>query len=376
MQAGYCTNVHAGANLQQTRSNLEKHALEVKSSFSPNEPIGVGLWLSNATARTMLTDKLVGEWRDWLASSGLVPFTMNAFPFGDFHADRVLHDVYLPTWMQRERVEYTRDIITILDGLLPKGMNGTISTLPIAWGTPALSPEALTQAATNLRRVARFLGELEYRSGRHVRLCLEPEPGCVLQRATDIVNFFTDYLRIEDEKLVNRYLGVCHDVCHSAVMFEPQTEAIRAYHNAGITIGKVQISSAVAMKNQAGVEQLRQFAEERYLHQTVKKLPNGETQFFENLPDALSDTTEAIEWRTHFHVPIYLGSFGELSTTQSEIVECLKALKAIGEVPHFEVETYAWGVLPKEIQQPTLAAGISEELRFFADVRKNIETKL
>ena len=30
---------------------------------------------------------------------------------------------------------------------------------------------------------------------------------------------------------------------------------------------------------------------------------------------------------------------------------------------HFEAETYAWGVLPAELQQPDLAAGIAAEMR-------------
>ena len=43
---GYCTNVHAGATLEATRANLERHALEVKAEYSPDRPMGVGLWLS------------------------------------------------------------------------------------------------------------------------------------------------------------------------------------------------------------------------------------------------------------------------------------------------------------------------------------------
>ena len=32
------------------------------------------------------------------------------------------------------------------------------------------------------------------------------------------------------------------------------------------------------------------------------------------------------------------------------------------EVKHFEVETYAWNVLPKELQKDDLAEGIADEL--------------
>ena len=43
---GYCTNVHAGASLAQTRENLQRHATQVKRLFSPDEPMGIGLLLS------------------------------------------------------------------------------------------------------------------------------------------------------------------------------------------------------------------------------------------------------------------------------------------------------------------------------------------
>ena len=47
MQLGYCTNVHAGADLETTRANLEEHAVAVKQLFSPDQPMGIGLWLSS-----------------------------------------------------------------------------------------------------------------------------------------------------------------------------------------------------------------------------------------------------------------------------------------------------------------------------------------
>ena len=42
-ETGYCTNVHAGADLPQTRANLERFALDVKRQVSPSAPMGVGL---------------------------------------------------------------------------------------------------------------------------------------------------------------------------------------------------------------------------------------------------------------------------------------------------------------------------------------------
>ena len=71
------------------------------------------------------------------------------------------------------------------------------------------------------------------------------------------------------------------------------------------------------------------------------------------------------EWRVHFHVPIYLNEFGQLRATQDQIGQCLRRGQAAHQLQHYEVETYAWGVLPPELKQPDLAAGIAEELKWF-----------
>ena len=121
---------------------------------------------------------------------------------------------------------------------------------------------------------------------------------------------------------------------------------------------------------------LSSFAEDRYLHQTTFGSHDQLIQYREDLPLALEDinrdSDEPIydEIRVHFHVPIYLESFGVLGTTQNEIVRCLTELKthqADTDIPlHLEVETYAWNVLPESLRQPRLADGIAQEMTWLA----------
>ena len=378
IETGYCTNVHAGAELAQTRANLERITLDVKRQVSPNKPMGVGLWLSAAAAKPLRSDAQLHAFRDWLHDVGLIPYTFNGFPHGDFHQKVVKHDVYLPTWADENRLSYTLDLIAIQDALLPEGMEGSISTLPIAWGNPIPAESVLQNAARNLVRVADHLAKLEKETGRLITLCLEPEPGCVLQRRGDFLWYFKNYLwPMGKEDALRRYLRVCHDVCHSVVMFEDQAEVLQTYYAAGIEVGKVQVSSAVcvdfgALDEQARIEafeQLAGFAEDRYLHQTVTREPGKRSVFHEDLPALLRGITEPRrlvgEWRVHFHVPIYLESFGRLSGSRNDIVSCLAACKKYSAVRHFEVETYAWGVLPKSLQHAKLADGIAQELTWF-----------
>lgn len=378
-QIGYCTNVHAGADVQATRKNLAEHALAVKREVCPDRALGVGLWLSAQAARQLCEGEQTAELAAWLHENGVLPFTMNGFPYGDFHQTVVKHDVYLPTWRDTSRRDYTLDLIQILDRLLPTGLDGSISTLPIQWGTPRPSSSELTVAADQLLQVADHLSRLEQERGRLIYVCLEPEPGCVLQRTEDVIHFFEEYLlSAGDEGTVRRHLRVCHDVCHAAVMFEDQTAVLDRYRAHGIAVGKVQVSSAVIVpfaqippaERALALEQLRAFSEDRYLHQTmVQPAPGARPVFFEDLPNALDLVERPDEltgsWRVHFHVPVYLERFGLLQTSRDDIAACVQAAEKFGDIEHWEVETYAWSVLPDDLKTNTLAEGISRELQWF-----------
>ena len=298
----------------------------------------VGLWLSESALVEMASDGAAIDFGDWLAERGLDPFTLNGFPQGNFHQDVVKHDVYLPTWASEERLRYTQRLASAHSTLLQPSTDSasfqTISTLPLGWPSIPKSKlftagiEFLKQCSDNLKALAQFLAELKQQRGNHVMVCIEPEPGCVLDTCADIVKFFQEYLLEGDSaksEMILDHIGICHDICHSAVMFEDQESAVAVYHNAGIRIGKVQVSSAVKVSfpddgsSVQKMSQLSSFAEPRYLHQTTVRRAEG-TKFYEDLSVALShEESPAGEWRVHFHVPIFLETLGELSTTQNEI---------------------------------------------------------
>lgn len=382
LHIGYCTNVHAGANLGETRANLERHALEVKRRVSPETPMGVGLWLSARASRDLANSPAFGEFADWLHSHGLIPFTLNGFPYGDFHQPVVKHRVYEPNWWQPERLQYTLELVNLQHHLLPPNMTGSISTLPIAWPTPAPRPEDWIRFHAHALELAQHLHRLESETGRYISVCFEPEPGCILQRGSDVVEVFEKYLlRQGHEDILRRYICVCHDVCHAVVMFEEQEDVLRTYRSAGIRVGKMQISSAICVDfdaiarqdRDAAVNQLGQFAEDRYLHQTSVRLPgHTESQFYEDLPTALTEGQKSGEctgeWRTHFHVPVYLERFGRLGASRDQIAQAVRYALTHEMTTHFEVETYAWDVLPMELRQSSLAAGIAAEMAWFFDL--------
>jgi len=382
MKLGYCCNVHPGNSVDQLKDQLQQHSLAIKGLVAPDAPLPVGLWFSASAAAELQNQTLLLRFRDWLQQVQLLPFTLNGFPFGDFHSPVVKHQVYLPGWDDPARQEYTLQLAEILVQLLPPGEAGTISTVPVGWPeSPAADSIRLAASGRNLMATAEALARLEERTGVRIALCLEPEPGCLLDSASDVLDFFQDQLSPADSLKTERnfkYLQVCHDVCHSAVMFEGQADCLQAYQQAGIKVGKLQVSSALSVdfdrmtveEKKLAVEQLRQFAEPRYLHQLVWKREDKPC-FFEDLPQALDQLgpmqVEELSgvWRIHFHVPIFADRLGLLGTTQQEILQCLAAMQRFGSTPeHLEIETYAWNVLPADYQPVTLAAGIAEEYRW------------
>ena len=378
---GYCTNVHAGATFDEMRSNLLRYAVPVKQRVSPGAPMGVGLWLSSDAANYALANfAALRDLKSWMQGLGLVVYTVNGFPYGNFHQPVVKTRVYQPDWATQARYDYTLSLARILAALLPDAGEGSISTLPLGW--PALTGDSeqdlhrvKSAAAGRLHDLIHHLARIELDSGKLIHVNLEPEPGCIIDTAPKLVRFFEQYLLDSpDDVSVRGYLRVCHDVCHSAVMFEPQAEAMRNYRDAGIKVGKAQLSSAIRVpfdtmsfdEKAEAMTHLQSFQEDRYMHQTCVREASGATTLYDDLPDALAahanEAGPTGEWRVHFHVPVYLEQFGPVRTTQSSIGEFMSAVRDEDELHHFEVETYAWNVLPDELKREELADGIADEL--------------
>ena len=97
-----------------------------------------------------------------------------------------------------------------------------------------MTDDGVRAAAANLRQAALALADIEQTTGVLIHLDLEPEPGCRLQRAADVVSLFDRYLLTgTDDDVILRHLRVCHDLCHAAVMFEDQAAMPAAHDSAG-----------------------------------------------------------------------------------------------------------------------------------------------
>lgn len=380
-QLTYCTNIHAAEHLPAVLEGLRTHLPAVKAAVSPTAPFGVGLRLAASACQALQHPRAFSDLRNLLAENQCYVFTINGFPYGAFHGQKVKQDVYSPDWSTPERLTYSNQLAEILARLLPPEQAGTVSTVP---GTFKAWADGRVEAITgNLVRHAAFLSDLENRTGKRVMLTLEPEPCCFLETIEETIDYFQDRLFGKEaislfagmqgvqpeaaQQALRRYLGVCYDVCHAAVEYEDPQQSIAALRNAGIAIGKLQLSSAlrIAEVGPGTPGQLRPFDEPVYLHQVVER--RGENLIrHTDLPDALEVADQAIgsEWRIHFHVPVFLAELEHFGTTQDFLSAILKFHQKDPISDHLEVETYTWDVLPPALRNVGISEAIARELNW------------
>ena len=380
----YCTNIHAGQSWQEIRASLDEYVPAIKSTVAQSQPMGIGLRLSGEAAAVARQPEALASFRDQLSVLGAYVFTINAFPFGPFHGVRVKEDVYLPDWRDRERVAFTANSAAVLAGILPDGIEGSISTVPGAFKPNGRSSEAVAAMARNLMMAVADLVDLKRRTGKHIALALEPEPCCFLETTDESIAFFEGALlkpgtldilggitgvgRSEAEILLRRHLGICYDVCHGSVEYEDTVAALDRLLAAGIAIPKIQLSTAMRIPamTKGLINAVMRYNDGVYLHQSIVRSGDNLLRHID-LPDAVTAFGEGQadgEWRIHCHVPVFLADLGEISSTRSDLVATLAALRQRTRSSHLEVETYTWDVLPDNVRTGSKSADIAREIAF------------
>ncbi len=384
----YSTLVHLGDTWAEMNASLREFLPQVKKRVSPDAPFAVSLRISAASAKTLTESaQEKQELAAFLASEGLYVYTVNAFPYGPFKGQTVMEKVYEPDWTSEQRVEYTNQVADILAEISPATVNPSIQTAPLAFKPNVADEKYVDTFTRNVFRVVAHLRELEERTGRRVKLAIEPEPACYLETTDETVEWFESriYSRAgiaelaqvagipvsEAEGTVRRYLGVVFDIGHQSVGFENIKESLGKLVAAGIPIFKLQEAASLWVEDltQDKLEALRRFTDTIYLSQTSLK-QNGAITKFLNLGEAL-DAFEAspvkTEMRTHFHVPVFLEELGPFRTTRFGVVDALQMHRNTPLSDHLEIETYTWDVLPPELKTGDIVEYVTRELEFVRD---------
>lgn len=366
----YCSNIHPGESWAAVMHNLNDHLLEVKAKLSARgeiqTPFPLGLRIAGQAAEEV-DDRAVAEFQGWCRQHDCYLLTINGFPYGAFHDQRVKEKVYLPDWREPERVAYSQRLGDIAVRLQPDANVISISTVPVAF-KPGFSPDDWQTVFDHLKQVLGHYANLYQSTGVKVMLAIEPEPACVLETTDEVVDFFQrlrPHLSLEE----NAHLGLCFDCCHQAVEYEDPAHCLQQLAEAEIPIAKVQVSSALRAQGPEEIERLLAFEEPVYLHQSIaRNTDSGNLHHYPDLPEFAAALTEGLtvtECRTHFHVPVFQPHLGDCGTTQDFLREFLPKLDPT--IP-LEVETYSFAALPAHLRTDSVAESLSRELTWVAEL--------
>ena len=354
----YCTNVHRGGTWSETFTSLENDVMRVREAVAPDEPYAIGLRLGADAAQELVDGENLKNFRRWLDEKNCYVFTINGFPYGNFHGTRVKEQVYLPDWTNPERLAYTNLLFDILAELSDDGTEGSVSTLPGSFKEFIPSGEVPDVMLDNLVACSRHIEKVAARKNLDLHLGLEPEPLGFFETSEETVAFFEKLAgRFGSNEGWKRILGVNYDTCHLGVEYEEPDEAIGRLGDAGIRISKLHLSSALkATPTPANLNRLAHFQEDVYLHQVVVAKAGEIVRRHKDLdlalahaeahPDDLGD-----EWRIHFHVPLHASPGDGLGDTRDHVEGTLDLLATNpGLCRHLEMETYTWEVLPENLR--------------------------
>ena len=371
----YCTNVHRGQTWDETLASLKNYTLAVRDRVSPDHPYAIGLRLSEQAARELRDAARLNAFREWLDRENCYVFTINGFPYGQFHGARVKEQVYAPDWTTDARVDFTNLLFDLLAQLLPEGLEGSVSTVPCSFKEFIQSKDQEKALRGQLWRCVEHVSKVSAASGKMLHLGLEPEPLCYLETSEETMRFF-ERMREEhpgDERL-GAHLGVNYDTCHLAVEFEEPQDVVRRFRDHGIKISKIHLSSALKVRPNAEVRRaLEAFADDIYFHQVIERQSRNALVRYRDLDVALADVrveegSEPPEWRIHFHIPLHSEPSKLFDNTSDHIRGLLDLLRHDPDLcSHLEMETYTWEVMPEAMKNRSVVDQLVSEYQWTLD---------
>ncbi|MCF2493583.1 MULTISPECIES: metabolite traffic protein EboE [Dyadobacter] len=372
----YCSNIHPGEKWADHFKSLQDNIPYIREQLAPGQPFGLGLRVANEASVELSKPEVLQEFKNWLNEQDVYVFVINGFPYGGFHNTVVKDNVHTPDWTTTDRLNYTIRLFNILSELLPEGMHGGVSTPPLSyrlwWTTMEENINATEQATDHILQLLDELIKIEKTTGKLLHLDIEPEPDGILDNAVDFVKWYRDVLlprgtaylsnkynatSEEGRDIILKHIQLCYDICHAAVGYENPEEILASLDEVGIQVGRIQVSSALKVnfsnEKEIKLKAIETFDEPVYLHQVVALNEDETKTHYPDLKEALTDWNDKQkEWRVHFHVPLFIHSYGVLESTQGDIIKTLAIHRKKPFSAFLEVETYTWGVLPEDMQKP------------------------
>lgn len=377
----YCLNVHPGESWEENFKAIKTVTLKIREQVASGQPFGLGLRLGHQAVKSLASPKILNQFKVFLKEQDIYVFTINGFPYGDFHGPIIKENVYHPDWRTKERLDYTLQLADILLKLIPEGISGSISTVPGSYKKWIRTDSDRNQVIHNLMACVAHLASIKDRTGKDLHIGLEPEPDCFIETTQETIAFFNQMIsgggrqylaelkgctRSEAGGMIAQHLGICFDTCHMSIQFENLSESIALIKEQGIRLSKIQISTALKTTcTERNLERLKDFCEPVYLHQVKTCCGSDDILSYEDLSVVLADKEihkqASKELRIHFHIPLDFPGQGGLESTSAELTPDFFRNAVESGCEHLEIETYTFNVLPDMLKKKGIVESISDE---------------
>ncbi|MBX9393431.1 metabolite traffic protein EboE [Streptomyces sp. TRM72054] len=336
LHLGYCSNVHPATSVDELIAGMGRYAREIRNRLGADR-LSVTLWIPYAVAKELDSDTVAIRQLDAaLRRHRIDVVSLNGFPCQP-HRPGAKYGVFRPDWTEGPRRDYTETLARILVRIMPDdSAEGSISTLPLYWRSRADS-ETEQKAVSALRQANETLARIQEESGRLVRVGMEPEPGCIIERVDEAVTFLSE-LRLS-------HMGLCLDTCHMAVQFEDPASCLAVAESHQVPVVKAQLANGLRATDPRSAAWLGVYDEAACMHQTRELRPGGVVHGVDDLGTAIAGGLPGDgEWRVHYHYPLHF----QENSTQDFLTRAMKTLLGDGApvTRHLEVETYTWRLLP------------------------------
>lgn len=290
--------------------------------------------------------------------------------------------VHHPDWRSEERLSFMFGAAN-LAAELAAGQEFGITTSALSYRTWVDSemPGNWAAITLNLIRVVQHLVQIRERTGLTIHIDLEAEPGSLLRDADDIVRFWeqwltgrgtamlSDRMPITDGTALDavlRHVRLALDTSHAAVVGDDAVSTLDRFATAGVRIGRLQVSSALACdipdepsQRVILAEQLQSQVSDSLLQQVVAYHDGEIVHRFADLPDAIASIDENIgtSWRIHTHVPVLADDYGTFASTRNQTANWLREIAVRGtETGLVELRSANWSVVSPSDSAPAMIA--------------------
>lgn len=335
----------------------------LREHIAPHRPLEFSLQLGERAAAELRSSTRIAHFQPWLREQHLQVSALSSAEHGR-SAD----------WRHEDCFQHTLDLAHILATLLPTAGRGSLGVRALAPADP--DPEQRRRdaglCAARLVQIAAALGHIEEVSGRRITLAVTPAPAGLIEDAAGLARFFDEHLLPAAEhstprglcasstrELVYRHIGLCHDVCHSALLYRDPYPALERLRRAGIEVAMVRLGGALSLRLPATAAEREELVADLLCEDVrtsrrvvMERRRSGQLRRHAHLPGALQHLHEgAREWRIGTRVPLFWRGGGPLAPTTSELEATLTWLRDTGTGAALEIATEAWWMLPPSLRQ-------------------------